>query len=174
MIIEVVTSAKMLAKSADLYRKILSAVSAEGDTLAREGVNGETGQSKQYMDEDITEAIDKADVVICPVVNGSAFEMGFYVAVALQKKKPTLLLMKKDSTFSYADPLIMCKVFNDNNLEQTIQTFLADNRIKAKDLRFNFVLDRKLYGHLRLRSHKSGKTKAEFVRDLLMKDMQGN
>ena len=68
--------------------------------------------------------------------------------------------------------LLTVKEYEDNNLEKLVHDFLAENEISTKDLRFNFVIDRRLYHYLRWKSYKTRKTKAEVVRDLLDKDMK--
>jgi hypothetical protein len=101
------------------------------------------------------------------------------VALALQSRKPTLLLVGEGAkASSYAagikSDFITLRTYNDQTLERMVKDFMKENEMQTKDLRFNFVIDRKIYNHLRLRSFKSGKTKAEIVRDLLLKDLEGD
>ena len=57
--------------------------------------------------------------------------------------------------------------YNNDNLEDIIRQFLTDNDVKAKDLRFNFFLDRQIYNYLRWASLKTGKAKAKILRELV-------
>jgi hypothetical protein len=127
------------------------------------------------------DAIERADVVIVES-SVKSFGAGFQVAVALQKKKPTLLLIAHESLAEESriaqgiyDPLFVRGVYsNEFELQTIVTNFIQENTYKTKDLRFNFVLDPQLYNHIRWKSFKSKKTKAEIVRELLVRDMNQN
>ena len=70
--------------------------------------------------------------------------------------------------------LVRYREYNNDNLEDIIRQFLTDNDVKAKDLRFNFFLDRQIYNYLRWASLKTGKTKAKILRELVMKEINKN
>jgi hypothetical protein len=121
--------------------------------------------------------IEGSELFITEASDASSFGVGYEVARALKAGKPTLILVREDvSGRSYAsgikDELITYRKYNDTNLERVVEVFVKENTIKKKDLRFNFVIDRQIHNYLRQRSYKSGKTKAEVVRDLLLKDME--
>jgi hypothetical protein len=122
-------------------------------------------------------ALENADLLIAEASEGSAFGVGYEVSYALQRKKPTLILVKeKDAASSYAtgltDDLVTQKLYNLQNLESIVADFIKENTFNTKDLRFNFVIDRQLYNHIRWKSFRSKKTKAEVVRELLLKDIE--
>lgn len=124
------------------------------------------------------DAIERADVVIVESTFKS-FGSGFQVAMALQKKKPTLLLVNKRNVVNeskisqgISDPLFLRKEYaGREDLHKIVTDFIEDHTYKTKDLRFNFVLDPPLYNHIRWKSFKTKKTKAEIVRELLIEDM---
>jgi hypothetical protein len=125
---------------------------------------------------DSIKAIENAELLIAEASGVSTLGVGYEIALALHHKKPTLILVREDMEgISYAvglkDDLITPRTYNDETLEKIVTDFLKDNEVKNKDLRFNFVIDRKIYNHLRLKSFQTGKTKAEVVRDLLLKDL---
>lgn len=121
------------------------------------------------------EDVAKADIMIAEVTH-SSFGVGYQVATAMQQKKPILLLSKKgtknDSLVKGLDDTIVrfCE-YNEDNLEQLVKDFLADNDIQAKDLRFNFFIDRQIYNYLRWVSAKTGKPKAEILREFVLKEI---
>lgn len=122
-------------------------------------------------------AIHECDVLVAEVSGQSTFGVGYEVAYALQLKKPVLALVRAEQfahsySIGIANKLLTTASYTEENLETILEDFIKDNRISNKDLRFNFVIDSKIYNHLRARSHESGKTKAEFVRDLLEDDMK--
>lgn len=119
--------------------------------------------------------IEKADLVIAEVSGRSSFAVGFQVAMAAQAKKPTLLLGRKGAT-TFAASLRMPDVvhagYDTKNVALLVGDFIKQNTIPHKDLRFNFVIDRQIYNHLRSVAFTTGKTKAEVVRDLLLRDIK--
>lgn len=122
------------------------------------------------------EAIAKADVVIAEVSHTS-FGVGYQVATAVQQKKPTLLLRHDktdEATFatSVVDSWVECVTYNESNLESIIEKFLIDNDITTKDMRFNFFIDRAIYNYLRWSALKTGRTKAEILRELVQREIE--
>lgn len=122
------------------------------------------------------DSVHRADIVIAESTVPS-FSVGFQVSVAMQIKKPILILNKvnvKDAPFpSGIDEGILYKDYNDKNLKSIVIKFLKDNDVQLKDMRFNFFIDRPIYNYLRWASHRTGKTKAEILRDLVTKEING-
>lgn len=124
-------------------------------------------------------AIDNCEIVIVEASGSSCFGAGYEAAIAIQRKKPTLILIKKEVfDQSYAAGLtndtVSIRTYDEDSLEQIVQNFLIENAKGTKELRFNFVIDRRIYNHLRRRSFQTGKTKAEVVRDLLIRDIEAS
>jgi hypothetical protein len=129
----------------------------------------------QTIYKDCVEAINKADVVIADAtIRG--FGIGYQVALAVQMKKPTLVLCKKgidDSFFaSGIDTGVVYKEYTERSIKDIIKNFLQENDIQAKDMRFNFFIDRPIYNYLRWAAYKTGKTKAEILRELVSKEIK--
>lgn len=121
------------------------------------------------------ESITRADVFIAET-SVQSFGVGFQVALAIQMKKPVLLLHRDDVKYSvFASGIPEANAaqaaYNEKNLQKIIEDFLDENDIQAKDMRFNFFIDRQIYNYLRWSSHKSGKTKAEILRELVVKEI---
>jgi len=134
------------------------------------------GVDWKNMVQDAETSLQSAELLIAEASGASTFGVGYQVGLAINSRKPILLLVEESSAhISYATGLendfIICKIYNSSNLEKILDNFIKENTIKNKDLRFNFVIDRQLHNHLRWKSFKTGKTKAEVVRELLVRDM---
>ncbi|HSE61555.1 MAG TPA: hypothetical protein VLA88_04655 [Candidatus Saccharimonadales bacterium] len=181
MIVYFSASSRNIKEDIVTYKRILHAIRAAGHNVSNDWTESALIRS-DFTDivgivNDAVRSIDSAEVLIAEASDVSTFGVGYEVAHALQRKKPVLLLINKNvEKSSYAtglnDELITLRQYDDLTIEEVVTGFLADNEVKTKDLRFNFVIDRRIYNHLRLKSFKSGKTKAEVVRDLLLKDLQ--
>lgn len=121
------------------------------------------------------ENIAKADVVVAET-SYNTFGVGYQIAVAAQQKKPILLLRhetSKSDVFStgIVDSWIKSTVYTQDSLEPILKKFLEENDIKTKDMRFNFFIDRQIYNYLRWSAFKTGKTKAEILRELVAREI---
>jgi hypothetical protein len=122
-------------------------------------------------------AIAQADVIIAET-SYENFAVGYQIAVAIQQKKPVLLLRHATATkdtfvTGVDDGWVQHSEYEDEeSLTATITKFIHDNNIQSKDMRFNFFIDRKIYNYLRWASFKTGKTKAEILRDLVENEIE--
>lgn len=187
MLIHFIASKSNLDKEIDNYRKIVDIIQKQGHKLTRNWIEGaykiaQEGDGFKNLDWDSIyaenmEALARADLVIAEATTKS-FAVGFQTAVALQHKKPTLLLQReevKEKTFYPAtakDNLLVHHIYDDTTLEKIVEDFLKENMIDSKDLRFNFFIDRKIYNYLRWAAFKTGKTKAEILRDLVQNEIE--
>lgn len=187
MIVSFSASLRTIDKDIDIYKKILSVIRTEGCSISNDWVESawfyanNTSKSKltrdwRFFNKQAETGIENADVSIIEGTGFSSFGVGYEAGYAIRIKKPTLILIKKQEIdTSYAsglsgDLMTVCG-YTIDNLERNIQSFLRSYAIHSKDLRFNFVIDRQIYNHLRKKSFSSGKTKAEILRDLLIKDI---
>lgn len=188
MVIHLTASRSNVKKDFETLKKIVGVIHKAGAVLARDWIEPQyhievTKKVKELNPRDIfkfnIESIDRADIVIVEASERS-FGNGFQVAAALSKKKPTLILVRKDceeieSSMSKGleDALLRRIVYGSfEKLEKEILKFIEENTITNKDLRFNFVIDRQIYNHIRQKSYKTNKTKAEVVRELLNRDIE--
>lgn len=182
MIVHFIASESDIVKDITTLRTIVKTLHSNGYSLARDWIEPayarrvkdhkyETTDWNSVYSESL-EAISKADVVIAEATNES-FSMGYQVCYAMQQKKPILLLRKKLATedvfaVGLASTYVLHKEYEKpSEVEAIITKFLNDNRIENKDLRFNFFIDRQIYNYLRWAAFKTGKTKAEILRDLV-------
>lgn len=189
MIVNFIASKGNITTEIDYYRAVVQAVEKRGHTLARDwiepafserknDVSKDTGNGQadwSAIDSDNTAAISKADVVIVEATKKSFF-VGYGVAQAVHQKKPILILVRDDS-FPGAEHLrassdfIRSKTYTKETLDGIVGDFLEENTIDTKDMRFNFFIDRGIYNYLRWASFKTGKTKAEVLRELVQREI---
>lgn len=188
MVIHFTSSRTNVVEDLETLRRVMGVIHQTGNVLARDWMEPQYHidvtktvkemDSRRIYDLNI-DAIERADLVIIET-SFKSFGSGFQAATALTRKKPVLLLIKKthvenESRISQGanDPLLTRKVYsNFSELEVVVKDFIKSNSIKTKDLRFNFVLDPQLYNHIRWKSFKTKRTKAEVVRELLIQDME--
>jgi len=171
------------------YNKIIDVIHDKGCVLARDWISivkaaggGNLYRQKEDIDwEDVhnenVHALKRSDIVI---IEGTArsFQQGFFTSLALQSKKPTLVLIRGEdvtkrplSGFRYKQ-LTMASYETLKELESTVSKFIRANTISTKDLRFNFFIDRHIYNFLREESYELGKNKSEIIRSLLEKEIE--
>jgi len=184
MIVHIVSSRDKMVENIDSLRALAEAVHEEGHQLARDSIEPTYQSALKQPDllhldwagvhKDSLDAIHKADLIIADSTIPS-FSVGYQVAVAIQMKKPILILNREgitDSPFpSGIEVGVVYKAYNEKNLKGIVTEFLKDNDIQLKDMRFNFFIDRPIYNYLRWAAFKTGKTKAEILRELVVKEI---
>ncbi len=184
MKVHLVTSKPTLENDIEILRMMMRIVKDEGHVLARDWVenafnaNQKTGQTTDNWSDIYNEslgAIAQADVVIAEA-SYENFAIGYQVAVAVQQKKPVLLLRRNSvdkSAFATGieDGWVKHEAYDEQSLGKTIKHFIDENDISTKDMRFNFFIDRPIYNYLRWAALKTGKTKAEILRSLVQQEI---
>lgn len=185
MKVHLITSRPTLENDISTLRSMGKLIIAEGHSLADDWIeqaytriknpDTETAVDWSKIYRENLETIAKSDVIIAETTFEN-FGVGYQVAVAVQQKKPVLLLRhtsadKNAFATGVEDGWVKRKDYDDNNLESIIEQFLKDNDIQAKDMRFNFFIDRPIYNYLRWAAYKTGKTKAEILRELVSKEI---
>lgn len=117
------------------------------------------------------DALKGADVCIYEATEKS-FSIGFQTAMALQLKKPVLVLSRNNSLRNsfgsgIVSDLLTYKNYTEKTVSDVIKSFLEENNPSTHDLRFNFVIDKEINNYLRWASFQHNTTKAEIVRKLL-------
>jgi hypothetical protein len=187
MIVHFIASKSDIANNIGLLRKIVTAVHEEEHKLSLDWiepayVRQTTRQIEGPVDwneayKEAIEALTKADVVIAETSQNS-FGVGYQVATALQQKKPMLLLRRANAdsdafALGPSDELMDHTTYKtDDEATKAVTKFLKDNDIQTKDMRFNFFIDRPIYNYLRWAAQKTGKTKAEILRDLVDREIK--
>jgi len=128
------------------------------------------------IDTDDSAAISKADIVIVEATK-KGFFVGYKMAQAIQQKKPTLIIFR-DNSFPNATKLsksvdfIQAEEYNEDTLAGVLDKFIEENTISTRDMRFNFFINRSIYNYLRWAAFKTGKTKAEILRELVQREIE--
>ncbi|MGF7229433.1 MAG: nucleoside 2-deoxyribosyltransferase [Candidatus Saccharibacteria bacterium] len=186
MKVHFITAKPNLENEIDVLRHIISVITENDHTLAHPWIEDaykneiEAGKSVDNWSEIYKKnlaAIAQADVVIAET-SYENFAVGYQIAMAIQQKKPVLLLRHANAdkeTFitGVEDGWVQHGEYEDfDQLAGIVRKFLEDNDIKSKDMRFNFFIDRKIYNYLRWAAFKTGKTKAEILRDLVEREIR--
>jgi hypothetical protein len=184
MKVHLITSRPTLESDIATLREIIRVIHSAGHVLAREWIEDEYERVKNPVTAPIDwagiykeslGAIAKADAVIAET-SYENFAVGYMIAFAVQQKKPVLLLRhstadKNAFVIGVEDGWVKRHEYTEKTLEKIIDDFLAANDIQAKDMRFNFFIDRPIYNYLRWASFKTGKTKAEILRELVAREI---
>jgi nucleoside 2-deoxyribosyltransferase len=183
MKVHFITSRNSLEHDVDTLHMIMKSIKASGHSLASDWID--TALERLHTDKSEAnwreiyrtnlENIAEADVVIAEV-SYENFGVGYQVAAAVQQKKPVLLLRHdgadKDAFVTgVEDGWVKYEDYGVRNIEDIMKSFLMENDITTKDMRFNFFIDRPIYNYLRWSALKTGKTKAEILRELVMHEI---
>lgn len=184
MLVHFIGSRATIDEDISYFRRIVDILKANNCELTRpwveeayrESQEGEVRDDWRRITQTNIEALARADIAIAEA-SSKSFSIGFQVANAIQQKKPLLILTRNQSLedsfgSGISSDFVQFADYNDENLEDIIIAFIRNNTIDNKDLRFNFFIDRKIYNYLRWASFKTGKTKAEILRDLVKKDIE--
>lgn len=180
-------SAVSLSEDVESYRAIVRAlkscdvqltsnwVEQASKKLNSDKKTAPTNEEWNKIYKENVEAISKADIVVAEIGKKS-FLVGFQVSMAIQLKKPTLLLSKFEQIdsaigVSLNEELATYCQYNEKNTVNIISEFVNNNSRDMKQVRFNFFIDKKLLNYVNWRSLKTGKTKSDIVRDALRADM---
>lgn len=169
------------------YTEIVSTIKEAGNHLVRdwleEAANAEATNKSysqpewQKISEQTLDAVVQADVVIIDA-SAPSFSLGYQASVALNHKKPLLILFRggtenRELIYDTSYSLMEMRVYKDHkDIKNIVETFLEINDIDSKDMRFNMFLDRESYTYLNWESTKTGKTKAQIIREIIRKQSQ--
>jgi len=183
--VHLIASKSNILSNVDTMRSIVGVIRKNGHELVDNWVDEVYEKRVEKNDASVDwssiyasnlENIAKADIIIAET-SFNSFGVGYQVAVAVQQKKPTLLLRHEDAeTDAFAtgvvDSWVQRASYNEKSLPGLLEKFLSDNDITTKDMRFNFFIDRSIYNYLRWSALKTGKTKAEVLRELVQREIE--
>lgn len=169
-------------------RRIVKTIKQNDSTLALDWIESayndnskETSEQTPEADwqtimEETLDAIGRADVVIVEATHYT-FSQGFQVAMALNQKKPVLIVSRTPVEERLVSGLKSrdsrtAEYTSEEELEAVVAQFLRDNTISTKDLRFNMFIDRPIYNYLRSVSYETGKNKSEIIRELINREIR--
>jgi hypothetical protein len=145
------------------------------ETASRKARPDENDDWKTILNNNL-ESIKKSDLVIIEATQGR-FSQGLQAYTAAQYKRPTLIVtrsaIKNHFISGVGNKLITVKQYESKEeLKSVVAEFIKQNSIPEKDLRFNMILDRRIYKYLRDTSYETGKNKSQIIRGLLEKDIK--
>lgn len=184
MKVYVTGSGRYIGEDLPYLRKIIHTIHATQNTLTRNwieaansrrqnGVKDEEADWRSIYTENV-DAINRADLAIVETTQ-DRFSQGYWVYFALQRKRPTLLLTRNVehlTLYNFTNKHVTLNHYqNEEELEKIVTNFIKAYTIPAKDLRFNFFIDRQIYKYLRDKSYETGKNKSEIIRELLEQEI---
>jgi len=189
MFVNFIASRTNMKEDMPYFRQIVQTIKDNGHKLTREWIEEvyKMVAENRYEDEVRKadwkkinklqmDAIGKADVVIAEA-SARSFSTGYQACLAIQAQKPTLLLTRGGplgGTFRSglsSDFVRNVEYRTKEELQQAVASFLEDNDIGNKEIRFNFFIDRKIHTYLRWVSYKTGKPQSEIIRELLKREI---
>lgn len=183
MLVHIVGSRGKLGNDVEHLHQLVKTVKREGHELVDNWVDKayeETGDKQgegldwALLYKESMEALSRADAVIAETSTPS-FSVGYQVAQAVAMKKPILVLNREgvDKSFfaSGIEAGIDYQKYTPETIEKILEKWLRDNDIDTKDMRFNFFINRSIYNYLRWTALKTGKTKAEILRNLVEREL---
>lgn len=188
MIVHVTGSLANVEEDITYLRRIVKTIKQNDSTLALDWIESAYNDSSKESGEQVPEpdwqaimeetidAIGRADVVIVEATHYT-FSQGFQAAMALNQKKPVLIVSRTPVEERLVSGLKsrdgrMAEYTSEDELETAIAQFLRDNTISTKDLRFNMFIDRPIYNYLRSVSYETGKNKSEIIRELINREIR--
>lgn len=183
--VHLIASKSNVLEDVQTLRKIVALIKESGHEIVSNWIevsyesrikNKNTSADWSGIYRENLEKIAKADVVIAET-SFNSLGVGYQIAMAVQQKKPTLVLRSADAdadafATGIVDEWVKQAKYDNDTLESIVAGFLEDNDIKTKDMRFNFFIDRSIYNYLRWASLKTGKTKAEILRKLIKAEIE--
>lgn len=165
------TSPSEIKKDAAPYATIIEKKGHKVNVVSTRQKSGDDDYAVSISNE-----IKNADAVIVPP-SIVGIELGGIISLALQHRKSTMLVYndtKPESILFSATHLITMIKFDGkdtDSLEAEFKPFFTDVRKKKLLYRFNLMLSREMNAFLSSRSREQGVSKADYVRQLVLKDM---
>lgn len=108
------------------------------------------------------------------------FSTSHQITIALQRRKPTLVLKlhTNDSLFtdsyieSLQDPNLTVKEYTNQNIAKRISEFVNFNKLGNTQKRYNIVLEKKHKYYLDWAHQVSGSSRSEIIRNLVEEEMR--
>lgn len=125
----------------------------------------------------LTKEIKKADALVVESTE-SNFELGRFITLALQQHKPVLMMQNETKQMPLligSSRLVSLETYRDGNKKEMDQLLAGFFKTVAKQrllYRFNFMMSREMDAFVRDQSKDNGMSKADYIRTLIMNDME--
>ncbi|HLD50974.1 hypothetical protein A3K34_02440 [candidate division WWE3 bacterium RIFOXYC1_FULL_40_10] len=178
-------STAQIDKYKENYILINSLISELGHTLVRDWIDValEYTDSKKSADKceklpwkevfhEVSKAVLACDAVVFEATVPS-FSIGYQISLAIERRKPVLILWSEDSQRDLKDSfisgldsdLITMRKYNKTTLKDIMILFFRENESGGEKIRFNFFIDKKLEKYLDWASYNYKKSKADILRE---------
>lgn len=127
----------------------------------------------------LTKEIKKADALVVEATE-SNFELGRFITLALQQHKPVLMLQNENKIVPLllgSSRLVSLETYKDENKKEMTNILASFFKTVAKQrllYRFNFMMSREMDAFVRDKAKENGMSKADYIRTLIMTDMELN
>lgn len=155
----------------DNYEHIIKACEKLGNYVSEDYLKNSSKNIKTYRS--ILSQIKKSDVV---VVEGTKItgDISRFISVALQFRIPTLILYRKTNPEAFvfeSNRLLSIKKYSPKSMEPLLSRFFNQANKDRLLYRFNIMLSKDMNSYIMDRSRKSQVSKADYIRNLILKDM---
>jgi hypothetical protein len=187
MIAQFISSARNIEEDLPYFNKIIEVIHDNDGMLARNWLgavqaridrdNRENDDKEDWEEwyKEIVDSIISAHVVIIETTL-YAYMQGFYTAVAIQHKKPTLVLLreydiKKHPIFGIQSEYITVKIYeNLDDLEKIVNAFIKSIRLPAEELNLKMTLDHETSAYIGQLSKDTGHNASEVIKRILIEN----
>lgn len=163
------------SKSADKthFQDICDKIKASKNTVYDGAFPIDSGKHEDHSSQ-LTKEIKKADAIIVEATQ-SNFNLGRLITLALQQHKPVLMLQKEDKSSPIvigSSRLISVKPYSTiADVEEIMRDFFKIAKKQRLTYRFNLMLSRDIDVYLSEQARSQGLSKADYIRELIVKDM---
>lgn len=125
----------------------------------------------------LTKEIKKADALVVEATE-SNFELGRFITLALQQHKPVLMLQNETKQVPLllgSSRLVSLETYKDGNKKEMANVLAGFFKTVAKQrllYRFNFMMSREMDSFVRDQAKDNGMSKADYIRTLIMNEME--
>jgi hypothetical protein len=183
MVIHFIAGKSKIHEEIEYFERIAEYIKSSGHFLTRDWVTEMQSSSAPEINwsqlyRETMNDINRADIVIAEATTKS-FGVGFQVSSAVRAKKPILLLVRDEVDrnsilWGIDEELVQTRLYNTNNLEPQLKHFLQETDSATKEKRFNFLLERGLQNYLTWAAKKTGKTRSQIIRELIISKMESD
>lgn len=157
-----------------LYTAICNKIKDAKNTLYDGTFPHDTGAHEDHASA-LTKEIKKSDALVVEATQ-SNFNLGRLITLALQQHKPVLMLQKEVNSTPIvigSSRLVNVKSYKNTNedVEEILKDFFKVAKKQRLTYRFNLMLSRDIDIYLNDRAHEFGISKADYIRELIIKDM---
>jgi|GEM_PF-2995041 len=164
------------------YRITIQEIKSAGNVLTRDDIdedlkhmqNGKLPPIRAKKYGAIINSISDADLCIFDI-SSKSLAIGQQIEIALQKKKPVLIVSNLNKSTSIerlfisgssSSSLILKNYSNDSELKETVANFF-DHDFTKKKVRMNFFLEEELHDRIEKYSKETGQTKTDVIKKSL-------